>query len=181
MPASVWVPTLAVFLSFVFWGIQRLGRRKALALILVFLCLVLIPLYILVKDGVLVGAGVQPRYIYPILIMLAGLAFVRFERADLGLNRAQLAITVILLTVANSVALHTNIRRYVTGTGELGFNLNKNVEWWWQMPVSPMTLWIVGSVTFGIAMAGIYFYARRSATRNGDLGVGTAQPQLINA
>lgn len=163
MPASVWVSTLAVFFALVFWGLQKLGRRKSFAVILVFTCLMLIPVYVLVKDGVTVGAGVQPRYVYPLLIMLGGLALLGFARDDLGLGRLQLGIVVALLTIANSVALHTNIRRYVTGIDGAGLNLDKNIEWWWQMPISPMVVWIFGSIAFGIAMLGIYAYARRTA------------------
>jgi hypothetical protein len=172
MPASVWVPTLAVFFSVAFWGLQKLSRRKSLALALAFVCLVMIPLYILVKDGVMVGAGVQPRYIYPLVIIFAAVALVKFRRDDLGLGRLQLGVVAILLTIANSVAMHTNMRRYITGTDAEAPNLDKNIEWWWQMPVTPMAVWIVGSAAFGIAMLGIYLYARKAgaASVRSDLG-----------
>ncbi len=159
MPGLVWVSTLAVFFAFVFWGLQRMGARKALALGLVFASLVIIPLYVLVKDQVMVGAGVQPRYIYPLLIILAGVALWRLKGRNLQLTRFQLSVVTILLTVANSVALHTNIRRYVTGIDGTGANLNRNIEWWWQLPLSPMAVWIAGSIAFGIAMLGLAFYS----------------------
>lgn len=165
MPGIVWVSTLAVFFALVFWGLQSMGRRKAIAIGLVFVSLVVVPLYVLVKDQVMVGAGVQPRYIYPLLIMLAAIALWRLSRDDLHLTRFQWFSVSTLLAVANSVALHTNIRRYVTGIDATGANLNANVEWWWHVPFSPMTVWVVGSLAFGAAVLGLVVYSLDSAKR----------------
>ncbi|MHA6667351.1 DUF2142 domain-containing protein [Homoserinimonas sp. A447] len=163
MPATVWASTVAVFFGLAFWGVQKMDARKAIVTGIVFASLVIIPLYILVKDGVMVGNGVQPRYIYPLLIMIAGLALLGLRRNDLQLSRVQLSAVTIMLTVANSLALHTNIRRYVTGTDVPGPNLDADVEWWWGMPVSPMAVWFIGSVAFGLAMFGVYRYVRHSS------------------
>ena len=162
MPAAVWASTVAVFFAIVFWGFHRLTTRKGIVLTVVAVCLVVVPVYVLVKDGTMVGAGVQPRYIYPLMIMFAGLALLAFNRLDLSLSRLQLAIVAILLTVANSFALHTNMRRYITGNDVLSLNLNSRIEWWWSLSVSPMTIWGIGSLSFAIAMIGVYLYSRRS-------------------
>ncbi len=158
LPASVWVVMIAAFAAVIFWGLQKLDRRKGLALVLVSASLVLVPLYILVKDHLYVGAGVQPRYIYPLMIMLTGIASLRFARDDMNLSRFQLMLIATLVVVANTAALHTNIRRYVTGTDLPGVNLNASVEWWWAMPLSPMGLWAIGSLAFAGAVGGIVVY-----------------------
>jgi hypothetical protein len=50
------------------------------------------------------------------------------------------------------MALHTNIRRYVTGLDVNGVNLDASPEWWWDVPFTPMAVWFVGSVAFGLVL-----------------------------
>ena len=153
MPPIVWVSVLAVFAGFAFWGLQYLGRRKAFALSLVFVALIVIPMYILVNDGVTVGIGVQPRYIYPMMIMFVSIALFRMNADGPGLSRVHYFVAAISIAIANSMALHTNIRRYVTGLDVNGVNLDANPEWWWDLSVGPMAVWTIGSVAFGLVMA----------------------------
>lgn len=152
MPGVVWVPALVVFAAIAFWGLQRGDGRKWIALAGVSTSLVIIPMYILVHDGVVVGTGVQPRYIYPLLIMLAGVAVTGFASPSLRLGRLQLVAVGISLAVANAVALYTNMRRYITGVDAQSFDLNRAVEWWWNSPIQPMTLWVTASLAFAAAL-----------------------------
>lgn len=153
MPGIVWITALTIFAALCFWGFRHGDWRKWVAVGGVAASLVVIPLYILVHDGVTVGTGVQPRYIYPLIVMLGGVSLVGFARAGLGLGRLQLVIVGTGLTAANSVALHTNLRRYITGMDSQSFNLNAGIEWWWDVPVSPMMLWAGGSLAFLAVMA----------------------------
>src|SRR5690606_41019898 len=105
-------PTVGLFVGLVFWGLQVLGRRKAIALGLVFAALVVVPMYVLVKENLLVGQGVQPRYILPLMIMFLGIALRGLGTDSLRLNRVQLVLAGALVAIANLVALHTNLRRY---------------------------------------------------------------------
>lgn len=151
MPGLVWVPTMTAFSAVVFWALRRGDARKWLALAGIGFSAIAVPLYLLLHDGVIVGNGVQPRYVYPLIIVFAGIAVTGFRRPTLGLGRLQLVIVGVGLIVANSVALHVNIRRYVTGLDVPGVNLNRDIEWWWNSPISPMAIWIIGSVAFAIA------------------------------
>jgi hypothetical protein len=54
--------------------------------------------------------------------------------------------------IANAIALHVNMRRYLTGVDMGGWNLDNSAEWWWQIPVTPATVWVVGSVAFAFAV-----------------------------
>ncbi|MHA6667352.1 DUF2142 domain-containing protein [Homoserinimonas sp. A447] len=164
MPGIVWVSTLAVFFSLVFWGLQHAFAKKTVALSVVFASLVIVPLYILVKDQVVVGTGVQPRYVYPLLIMLAGVALWTRRGAVFALSKVQSVSMAALLTVANSVALHTNLRRYVTGVDAPGLNLNAGIEWWWENSLPPMTVWIISSIAFGFAMVALSLHLAREST-----------------
>jgi hypothetical protein len=162
MPAAVWVSTVAVFFGLVFWGLQTMGRRKALAVGLMAMSLVAVPLYMLVKDQVVVGTDIQPRYIYPLMFMLVGLVSLGLGRDSLGLRRVHMYLIGTVIVAANSVALHTNIRRYVTGMDVNGPNLNASPEWWWAGAPSPMVVWALGTLLFAVAIVGTIVYVIRA-------------------
>jgi hypothetical protein len=63
-------------------------------------------------------------------------------------------VTVIAaLSAAHFVALHLNIRRYVTGVDQSGPNLDAGAEWWWQGPVGPNAVWLLGSLAYTLLIA----------------------------
>jgi hypothetical protein len=64
------------------------------------------------------------------------------------LSVVQRAVVVTVLAGAHAVALHLNIARYTRGFDDLGVNLDAGVEWWWQLPFSPLAVWLVGSVAY---------------------------------
>jgi drug/metabolite transporter (DMT)-like permease len=129
---------------------------------------------------VTVGSGVQPRYIYPLIIILGGVALAGFARSDLGLGRLQLVIVGLGLTAANSVALHTNLRRYITGMDSQSFNLNANIEWWWNSPISPMVVWAIGSVAFAAALGTLTWmiWDQRAAAASADIARSSDQESV---
>ena len=139
--------------------------RKWLTLAGVSACAIGVPLVLLLRWGVVVGAGVQPRYGFPLLIILAGVALVGVATAGLGLGRVQLILVASALVIANATALHTNIRRYVTGLDDAGINLDRAVEWWWNAPISPMSLWAIGvaaSVVLAASLIAVIWPTRDS-------------------
>lgn len=145
-PGIVWASAAVVFGALVFWGLQVGARGKRLALLGTAVVLIVAPMYIALQQGVVLPAYVQPRYIYPVLIMFGGIALIGFVRSNLALSRTQLIIVGAGLAAAASIALHSNMRRYITGLDEVYFNLNTAVEWWWNVPVQPMTVWVLGSI-----------------------------------
>lgn len=180
MPGIVWITALAIFAALCFWGLRVGDWRKWLATGGVAASLIVIPMYILVHDGVTVGSGVQPRYIYPLIIILGGVALAGFARSDLGLGRLQLVIVGLGLTAANSVALHTNLRRYITGMDSQSFNLNANIEWWWNSPISPMVVWAIGSVAFAAALGTLTWmiWDQRAAAASADIARSSDQESV---
>lgn len=148
MPAIVSFGGIVAFVGIVFVGLSRLSHRKAAALLLVALALWLLPTYVLVRGLNEVGQNVQPRYLLPLMILFAGLAVFDVGPGQFRLTRAQLYPIVGLLAVGESVALYMNMRRYITGTGSHGISLDANIEWWWNIVISPMTVWVIGSVAF---------------------------------
>lgn len=146
MPAVVTLGAIAVFVAIVFSGLRESYRRKTIALTLLGLTLWLLPTYVLTKGMNAVGTNVQPRYFLPLIIVFAGLAVLTI--APVTFSKLQLAAIATTLSIAQLVALHTNIRRYVTGVDAAGWNLNDGIEWWWYGVASPMVVWIIGTLAF---------------------------------
>ena len=84
------------------------------------------------------------------MAVLAGVALLTRADHPLRWGRFQLIVIGGALVLSNTVALQTNIRRYVTGVDEQGFNLDAGREWWWHVPFSPMFDWIAGSIVFAL-------------------------------
>ena len=148
LPSGVWVAGFASFCGAIFIGLAARVPRKGIAIAVVVLVLWALPTYLLVQSQSIVGANFQPRYLLPLMVLLAGLLLLHDRDTPLRTTAVQRWVVVIALSLANALALHTNIRRYVTGADVPSVNLNEGIEWWWQLPVSPMVVWGVGSLTF---------------------------------
>jgi hypothetical protein len=170
MPSIVFVGSVFVFSGVVFYGLLLRKNLKYLALTLLLVAITLIPLYVLVNENITVGSNVQPRYLYPLLIMIAGVSLWGIRAGKNYLNDAQIFVVIIGLSIANSVALHSNIRRYVTGIDVGGYNLDRDLEWWWSAAPSPMAVWTIGSLAFLITALLIAKLARQEkVSRPADL------------
>ncbi len=148
MPALVILGGVVSFVGVAFIGISRISPRKAIALGLVAVVLWLLPTYILVKGSNVVGQNVQPRYLLPLMLLLAGLVMLKVRGKKFEFTGLHLAVVVCLLSVAESLALYTNIRRYVTGLDVASLNLDTNAEWWWSAAPAPMAVWAIGSLAY---------------------------------
>ena len=148
MPAIVWVGGVGCFAALAFAGLVSLSIRKALAVVIVLGALWLFPTYILVRSGAIVGIGVQPRYILPLVIMLAGVVLLQVSGVRLRLSRGQVVVLVSTLSVINATALYFNMQRYISGAGVTSWNFSAVVRWWWNIPVPPIVVWAAGSLSF---------------------------------
>ena len=157
-------PAVSVFMSgamvaLLFWGLRTMNSRKGFVLILGLLALAVFPLYVLQGKGLRVGEWVQPRYLLPLLLIVVGIALFGFAKDHLGISRLQATVLFAGIAIANSLSLHNNMRRYITGLGKGdGFNLNANIEWWWAMPIQPMTVWFIGSAAFALMLVGLFLH-----------------------
>lgn len=159
VPQTVWVVMIVVLGVVILRGIGVMPWRKALVTVAALGALTVIPLYVLYGAGVRVGEWVQPRYLLPLLAMFVGIAVFGFAKDHLGFTRLQAAVLFSGVAIANSLALHNNMRRYISGLGDrTGFNLNASIEWWWNMPFSPMVVWFAGSAAFALMLAGLFLW-----------------------
>ncbi len=161
LPGIVTVGSAFVFAGMMFVGIASSSLRKWLALALVIGAAWTLPAWILLQSKVPVGYEVQPRYILPLVVMAGGVALLVVGAKHLRLSTPQLVILAVAVSVSNAVALHVNLRRYLTGLDNHDWNLDRGIEWWWQSPVSPMTVWAIGTLAFGAAIVIAVLEARR--------------------
>lgn len=104
-----------------------------------------------------IGAiGMASRYIMAIyLVSLATFSSSTVDNRRLinfKFSKSSLVTIFLALSLAQSLSLHQAIRRYITGTNISGWNLNKGAQWWWTHGPSPMSIWMIGSVAFGVAL-----------------------------
>lgn len=148
MPALVWLAGLACFLGAGIVAGARGDLRKALVLGGGLLVLLAFPTAVLVAAGQSVGENLQPRYLLPLVVLFAGVLFWAPPGREIRLGRAQRTLVIGALALAQSVALHLQLGRYVSGFDDLGADLDAGIEWWWDLAISPMAVWVIGSLAY---------------------------------
>lgn len=153
VPPIVAFASIAAFVSVAFVGFGSLSWRKALALAGVGFVLIALPLYVLTAGGDPVGVEVQPRYLLPGIVLFAGVLALSAGARVFRLTRGQWVLILVTLSVIQFIAMHSVMRRYVTGQDVQGWNLDAGAEWWWSIPFSPMAVLVVGSLAYaGLAV-----------------------------
>jgi hypothetical protein len=153
MPALVPAMTVAAFVAVGFLGLAQASMRKAWALVAVIVVLAALPVLVLQAGGDTVGFQFQARYLLPLIVLLAGLMMMTTSTQRVTLSLAQRVTVIAALSAAHFVALHLNIRRYVTGVDQSGPNLDAGAEWWWQGPIGPNAVWLLGSLAYTLLIA----------------------------
>jgi len=139
---------IASFFLIIYTTAQRVSKRNWLLVFLMSTLLILLPL-----RAELGGVGTGGRYILPLYLMCLVTYLASVETSlsrPLITSRLISRILVFTLTLGNSIAMHQTMRRYITGIDVIGWNLNKNAEWWWTVGPSPMTIWMLGTIAFGV-------------------------------
>ena len=152
MPAVVTFGSVSVFVVVTFIGLSSMSGRKALVLVAMGVVLLALPAYVLVRSGGPVGQAVQPRYLLPLIVVFAGLAVLAVRGTQVRFTRPQLVVLVATLSVTQFIALYVNMVRYIQGVGAAGWNLDSGIEWWWDIPFSPMFVLIIGSAAYTLML-----------------------------
>jgi len=149
--SATWVLAGAAFVAVVFWGVRRCGWRKAASLLLIATVAASLPIMIATLRYATLQESLQPRYFLPLLVIAAMIAVSENNEDGPRLHPAQALLLAASLGIAHANALHTNLRRYLTGIDKKWFNLNTNVEWWWSWAPAPMLVFGVAAGSYAIA------------------------------
>jgi hypothetical protein len=141
------------------------SRYELSALTICIFALLLTPITMLYLDNAIVGELVQARYVLPLILLAVGVltSGVQTDRSEF-LPRKFRIIGGLFLSIAYAVALHTTMRRYITGNDVSDWNLNNNLEWWWTAGPPPMTLWFLGTGSFVFLITYLMKNIGRTAT-----------------
>ena len=90
------------------------------------------------------------QYLLPLLVMLTGVAMLSRRVVTSPFTRTQAIAATLALATGQAVALHTQLRRYITGLDARNLNLDSGREWWWDIPVPAMAVWLIGTVCFAV-------------------------------
>ena len=175
MPAAVWVLTTAVFAGALFIGIRRPTRRRMIAVVLALLAMWLVPFVMLAQSNALVGATVQPRYLLPLLLIVAGVATLRPD-AERAWDALRYAFASACLWIAATIAMHQNIARYTSGSDGDSVDPGASAAWWWPGAPSPLVVWLGGSLAFAGMLVAIWL-----VKRNGNDARAAVQDRHVDA
>lgn len=178
MPAVLWFTTMVAYCGVAFWALsRRRERRTSIAVGLAAVALVMVPSWVITQNGVDVGVLVQPRYVLPLQALFIGLVLLGAGDPRTALSGVQRWLLVVGLSLANCIALYSVLRRYLTGTDYAGFDLNKNVEWWWHgMPIPPNVFWALGSLAFAGVMVMVTGVLNRQRVPEPRTDISTSRP-----
>lgn len=101
----------------------------------------------------------QPRYMLPLLAVFFFMAFALEDDNEPLLTLWQKIFVYFALVGAYSLALKRVLWRYVSGLDkpEPLFNINFDNEWWWDISVSPLEVWIGSTLAVIVAVLVISF------------------------
>lgn len=143
----------------VFTGARSLGWRKVLSAGVLAGTLLCLPVVLSYTQGFESNYDLQPRYLLPLLAPFL-LVWLRQPKGERIVSTSQLVLVGVMSALTHAYALHRILLRYTHGlhsygkedAGWMPANLDSHIAWWWDIPVSPMTLWALGSCLYALAL-----------------------------
>jgi hypothetical protein len=164
MPFLVALGGVGVFSALAFVGLGVLSWRKLLVSIATVAALWAIPVWTLTRGHESVGVDLQPRYLLPLIVVLAGFLLLRVGGRTWRLTRVQRILIIVTSSITQSLALFFTMRRFITGDDVNGFDLGAKAEWWWTGVPGPMFAWVLASLCWvALVIAVVRFLDRSSA------------------
>ncbi len=159
LPYVVSLGGVAVFVATCFTGLRELDVRKLAVVVATGLGLWIIPVFTLTRGGDPVGVEVQPRYLLPLIVVLAMFALLT-TRPTSAFTRPQTVLLAITLVGTFAVSIVFNIRRYASGLGD-GANDLGGATWWGDGSLNPNVAAVIGC----LAWAGLLVVVLRELAR----------------
>jgi hypothetical protein len=155
MPWAVPAGALLAYLGVLLWGIRDMTVRKGIVMLGTLTLISVVTLWFLQLSHFTVGTYLQPRYLYPGVVLLVGVAALAVGRRRLEMSIAQLTLLGVAVTIANGAALYYAMRRYVDPTpNAVFFDLGTHRRWWWDYSwiPTPQHFWYFAMIAFALTV-----------------------------
>lgn len=176
MPPLTWslmLVSVVTILAKTSWK-RSIAHRFGLAALTV--AVVVIPLYVLQVDRAVVIQNVQSRYLLPLVTAIVGISLLQSQPRPKNkvTSRATIWFVGGMVAIAHAAALHTNMRRYISGLDVVSADLNKGREWWPALLPNPNLCWTLATVCMfvvSVYVLGVVgsFSEEIDATQSADL------------
>ncbi len=159
------ITVLSLCLAFfaLFAGARSVTWRKALAAVLVSGAMMGIPFVVSMQNKWFAMPLYHGRYQLPLLAVLF-LLWLFLGSRKAAPTVPQVVFLMVVAALVHSMVLHTLLYRYVTGIQDeqlsITADLDANILWWRNIPVSPMTVWAVASIAFAVALVAVFILVR---------------------
>lgn len=140
--------------------------RKWMAALMVFGAMCGLPLVMVVRGVFDDLSTYQPRYLLPLLAVLFFFLFALSDAPRPLFTAPQLLLFSAGLVIAHCLTLHKVLTRYTHGLGggTEKLNLNYGITWWWDIPISPMVVWIGSSLAMLLVFSCVIALTHRDFT-----------------
>lgn len=166
---------VVLIMLFIFGGALIVGLsggtwRKWLSTLMIFGAVVGVPIAVTVRGYYPTLWNYQPRYMLPLFAVFLFILFIVDSRTPAVLSRVQTVFVGFGITAAFCLALQMTLWRYTAGVngGEPPLNLDRFMQWWWPIPISPTTVWSVSSLAFAVTVVLAFVLTRPPARELAD-------------
>ena len=162
-------------------GVRTMTWRKALSVLVVSGAIAGIPVVMSLQLGFMRTYQYQPRYMLPLLAVFFFISFVMGAREPL-ISRHQAILIAVMSVLVQLFALHTVLLRYTHGIDNPDhplFNLNHQIEWWWNTPVSPMAVWLLSSVAYSMVLVLGFLLTQAQPDEPEDVEIEAARAKAV--
>ena len=134
-----YVLTIMTAGAFVAIALRRGGWRKWTSMAVLVGAMVLLPAVFYANGAMEHIELYQARYIFPLLAPTFFLMLAVDQDEDSWFTVPQAVWVTVCASLCQAITLHTLLLRFVQGVHKRWeLNLDKHIEWWWSVPVSPM-------------------------------------------
>jgi hypothetical protein len=153
------LPAVVAFIGttiYAFFILQSLPFKRVRNYLVVLALMAFVALLLIVSltlSSIPVGDTLQPRYILPMMSLIAGMAiWSSRSNSPFGTEPLARAIVIgVLISLANAVSLWTNIKRYTVGLRQSqGYTFIGPHAWWWSWGPSPSIVFVIGVISFSL-------------------------------
>jgi hypothetical protein len=169
VPNLVPIITIGLLAAWLFLLTDVKGLLETISTICIYSLLVVLPSYYLYLGSNTVGENVQPRYVLGLLplLIVTSLGFNRPMATTKYSLPTRFIVTAWVLFIANGLSLLSNLERYVSGINSSTFpNLFSDIDWWWPISISPLLVWIFGSLAYLVFLLTLFQFLKHEKTYN---------------